>query len=491
MSKSTTKYTIISTLLFIFVFVQFDFDGSAKESKNLNLKKEAFQKVDQLSETLNDAAKKIWEFAEIHLAEYKSSKLLADLLEQNGFNIQPNAGGLPTAFVATYGTGQPVIGILGEFDALPGLSQKDYTLIQEPVTPKAPGHGCGHNLFGVGSAGAAIAIKTVMEQHHLKGTVKFFGCPSEETAEGKIYMARDGVFLGLDICLDWHPSDENDVSMETSNALNNFEVIFHGKTAHAAGDPWNGRGALDAVELMDIGVNYMREHVPVTVRMHYVIADGGRAPNIVPDTARAWYFVRGKDRHEVEDVYARVLKIAEGAALMTDTTHEIRFITGIYNYLKNNAIGSVMHQNLQLVNVPAYTPEEQEFAKQLQKKLGKKEQGMSTKIKPFTGPKEYMGGGSTDAADVSWLVPTVSLGTACMPMEIPGHHWGVVACVASSLGYKGMQTASKVLAATAIDALTDPSVIKKAREEFKEKTKDFVYKSALPAGQKPPVVENK
>ncbi|MGE5340387.1 MAG: amidohydrolase [Candidatus Omnitrophota bacterium] len=489
MSPSTKKYTVIWIILFIFVFFQFDFNGYAKKSKNLNLKKEAFQKVDQLSETLNDAAKKIFEFAEIHLAEYKSSKCLADLLEQNGFKIEPNAGGLPTAFVATYGSGQPVIGILGEFDALPGLSQKAYALNQEPVTPNAPGHGCLHNLLGVGSAGAAIAIKTVMEQHHLKGTIKFFGCPSEETAEGKTYMARDGVFSGLDICLDWHPGQINIVALGTTYASNNFEVIFHGKTAHAAADPWNGRSALDAVELMDIGVNYLREHVPVSVLMHDVIVDGGRAPNIVPDTAKVWYFVRGKNRTEVDEVYARILKIAEGASLMTETTHETHIIAGIYNFLMNKVICSAMRQNLELVNVHVFTPEEQEFARQLQRKLGKKEQGMIEKIEPFSDI-EYLGG-STDSADVSWLVPTHTFCTACMPLDIPGHHWSTVTCAASPLGYKGMQVAAKVLAGTAIDALTDPTLIRKAQDEFKERTKGFTYKCVIPAGQKPPIVENK
>jgi aminobenzoyl-glutamate utilization protein B len=477
--------------IFIMVFVLAGFNakplvGATPTAKKiLNLKKEAFGHVEQLSEQLTRTASQIWEFNEIALEEYKSSQLLAQLLKDQGFKVEFGAGGLPVAFVATYGEGQPVIGILGEFDALPGLSQKAGITTKEAVTPGAPGHGCGHNLFGTASAGAAIAVKTIMQQHQLKGTIKFFGCPAEETVEGKIYMIRDGAFAGLDICLDWHPSDKNEVSLKTSNALNNFEVIFHGKTSHAAGDPWNGRSALDAVELMNVGVNYLREHVQPTVRIHYVIPEGGMAPNIVPDYAKVWYYVRGKDREEVEEVYARVLKIAEGAALMTETTHQVHVITGVYNYLKNKVVAAVLHQNLQLAGPPSFTPEEQEFARQLQHNLGKKEEGMCTKIEPFTEPKEYIGGGSTDAADVSWLVPTASLNTACCPLEIPWHGWGVVTCSGSSVGFKGMISAAKILSAAAIDFLLNPQKIQEAQKEFKEKTKDFVYKCAIPKDQKP------
>ena len=487
-NKSTYKlfsFIVIVLILGYFSASPLLYGGQWNSKKILNVKKEAISQVDGMSEKLTQTAAQIWEFAEIAMEEYKSSKLLAQLLEDQGFKVEFGIGGLPVAFVAEYGEGHPVIGILGEFDALPGLSQKAGGVSKEPITAGAPGHGCGHNLFGTASAGAAITVKTMMQKYQLKGTIKFFGCPAEETVEGKTYMAKAGAFSGLDVCLDWHPSDENESSLETSNALNNFEVTFHGKTSHAAGDPWNGRSALDAVELMNIGVNFLREHVPTTVRMHYVIKDGGRAPNIVPDYARVWYFVRGKDRKEVEEIYARVLKIAEGAALMTETTHDVYVITGVYNYLKNKVVASLLHQNLQLVGVPTYTPEEQEFARQLQKKFGKEEKGMSTVIKPFGEIKEFKGGGSTDAADVSWLVPTASLNVACFPLDVPGHGWGIVTCTGSSVGFKGMLTASKVLAAGAIDLLLNPKLIQDAQTEFKEKTKDFVYKCAIPEDQKP------
>jgi len=493
LKKKKYIFKIFSILIFLFLSGNFNAclieaaspKDKPKAKKILKLKKEAFHQVDQLSEKLTRTAGQIWEFAEIAMEEYKSSKLLAQLLKDHGFNVEFGAGGLPVAFVATYGQGHPVIGILGEYDALPGLSQQAGSVTREPVTPRAPGHGCGHNLFGTAGAGAAIAIKTVMQKHKLKGTIKFFGCPAEETVEGKTYMARDGVFSGLDVCLDWHPYSKNQVSLKTSNALNNFEVIFRGKTSHAAGDPWNGRSALDAVELMNHGVNCLREHVRPTVRMHYVIPEAGKAPNVVPDYARVWYYVRGKDRQEVEEVYARVLKIAEGAALMTETTHQIHLITGVYNYLKNRVVAAVLHHNLRLVGPPSFTSEEQEFSRRLQHNLGKKEEGMSTAIEPFKEPEEYIGGGSTDAADVSWLVPTASFNVACSPLHTSGHSWGVVTCSGSAVGFKGMITAAKIFSGAVVDLLLNPKIIREAQKEFKAKTKDFVYKCAIPKDQKP------
>lgn len=458
----------------------------AKGKRNvLTLKKEAVAHVDTMKESMNRAAKQIWEFAELAMGEYKSAELLAKMLEDRGFSVERGVADVPVAFVAVFGQGHPVIGILGEYDALPGLSQKAGVPEKQVIEQGAPGHGCGHNIFGVASAGAAIAVKEVMEKYKLKGTVKFFGCPAEETVEGKIYMARDGIFDGLDICLDWHPAAKNQVGLGTSNALNNFEVIFHGHTAHAAGDPWNGRSALDAVELMNHGINCLREHVKPTVRIHYVIPDGGMAPNVVPDYARGWYYVRGKDRPEVEEVYARVLKIAEGAALMTGTKHEVHVITGVYNYLKNREVAGLLYKNLKWVGPPGFSEAEQEYARSMQRFVGKKEEGLSTKIEPFKEPEGYWGGGSTDAADVSWLAPTASLNTACSPLNIPGHSWCVVSAVGSPVGFKGMHTAAAVLSASAVELLCDPAIVNRAQAEFKEKTRDFVYKCAIPRGQKP------
>jgi aminobenzoyl-glutamate utilization protein B len=475
----------IAALIILFILTAAFVCGATGKRKITSLKKQTLKRIDEMRETLNQAAKEIWDFAELAMGEYKSSELLAKMLEDRGFEVERGVAGVPVAFVATFGQGHPIIGILGEYDALPGLSQKAGIPEKQVIEQGAPGHGCGHNLFGVAGAGAVMAIKEVMEKYKLKGTVKFFGCPAEETVEGKIYMARDGVFADLDICFEWHPSSKNQVSLGTSNALNNFEVTFHGRTAHAAGDPWNGRSALDALELMNHGLNYLREHVKPTVRLHYVLPDAGMAPNVVPDYARGWYYVRGKDRPEVEDVYARVLKIAEGAALMSGTTHEVRVNTGVYNYLKNRAVAELLYKNLQWVGAPEFSEEEQKYAKRMQRFLGKKEDGLSTTIEPFKEPEGYWGGGSTDAADVSWLVPTASMNTACSPLNIPGHSWCVVSASGSSVGYKGMITAAKVFSASVVEVLLNPTIVKRAQAEFKEKTKGFVYKCAIPKGQKP------
>ncbi|MCE5249699.1 amidohydrolase [bacterium] len=453
-------------------------------------KQEAIVWIDGNREQFEKAAQSIHEFAETSLREHKSSDYLAGMLERDGFTVERGVADMPTAFVATFGSGHPVIGILAEYDALPGLSQVPGLPEKKPLRDGAPGHGCGHNLFGTGSAAAAMAMKAVMEKNNLKGTVKLFGCPAEETLIGKIYMMKAGVFDGLDVCLTWHPSSNSKASMAKTIALNNFEVIFRGKTAHGAADPWDGRSALDAVELMDTGVNFLREHVKPTVRIHYVIPDGGLAPNIVPDYAKVWYFVRDENRAGVEDVYKRVLKCAEGAALMTDTTMEVNLITGGYEYLPNKVLSKLLDENLRIVGPPQFTEEEQAFAKKMQKNLGVEEKGLSAEIEDFP-EKETPGGGSTDVADISWNIPTSGeLGIASMPPGIPGHSWAVASAVGCSVGYKGMIVAAKTLAASGIELIMDAKIVEQAQKEFREKTKDFTYKNALPPDQKPPVPED-
>ncbi|MHC4396247.1 MAG: amidohydrolase [Planctomycetota bacterium] len=452
-------------------------------------KQQAIEWVEANKATLNKASMVIWNFAETGLAEHKSAEYLADMLERDGFAVQRSIADMPTAFVATYGSGEPVIGILAEYDALPGLSQKAATTHKEPLVRAGSGHGCGHSLFGVGSAGGAMAIKSVMKKHKLAGTIKLFGCPAEETLVGKVYMAKAGIFDDLDICLDWHPGNTNAVSLGSSKAMNNFEVTFYGKTAHGSADPWNGRSALDAVELMNIGVNFLREHMEPTARIHYVIPNAGMAPNVVPDYARVWYFVREKDRESVDELYDRVLKIAAGAATMTETTHKLYLITGVYNKLVNHVVAELLYKNFELVGVPQFTEEEQEFARQLQRSFGKEEKGLTTEIEEFVEPNEPTRGGSTDVAEVSWLTPTASFRIACWPLETPAHSWGVVTCSGSSIGLKGMAVAAKTFAAAGIEALTDASIIEKAQAEFRKKTKDFTYKSAVPNDQKPRLPE--
>jgi aminobenzoyl-glutamate utilization protein B len=454
------------------------------------LKKAAFASIDANVPELAALNDEIWRLAEVAMEEYRSAKALASYLEKMGFRVEKGVAGLPTAFVATYGSGEPVVGILAEYDALPGLSQHPVS-VQKPVEEGEPGHGCGHNVFGVASIAAAVAAKDVMARNGIKGTLKVFGCPAEETVEGKVFMAREGVFDGLSCCVQWHPSTENDVPLDSSNALNQFEVEFFGKTAHSAGDPWHGRSALDAVELADIGLNFLREHLQPTARIHYVIQDGGGAPNVVPAYARAWYYVRDIDRESVEKDYERVLKVIDGAARMTETTYKIRFKSGVHEMLPNRAGNEIVYANLLLVGAPPFSEEEQAFAKDIQKNTGVEPKGLSTNIEPFAYPQRSWGSGSTDVAEVSWLTPTTSLGIAFKPIGTPGHHWSAVACAGMSIGHKAMATAAKVMAASCLDFLTQPQVVQKMREEWTEKKKGREYKSPLPPDLPPRVVPKK
>jgi aminobenzoyl-glutamate utilization protein B len=451
-------------------------------------KKDAIEWIDKHKEEISKMSDQVWTYAETALLEYKSSRFLADELEKAGFTVERGVAGLPTAFVATYGAGEPIIGFLGEYDALPGLSQKAGVPYKEAIIPQNPGHGCGHNLLGVGSITAAMAVKQVMEEYNLKGTIKFFGCPAEETVVGKVYMAREGLFDSLSAALDWHPGSKTQVSIGSSNAMNSFKVSFKGKTAHSAGDPWNGRSALDAVELMDVAANFLREHVKPTVRIHYVILKGGKVPNVVPDEAEVWYFVRDLDRKGVEEVYKRLVKIAEAAALATGTDYKINLITGVHRLLPLPKSSEIMQKNLEMVGSPGFTEEEQEFARQVQKALGKEEKGLHDKVETLKPPEKEWGGGSTDVAEVSWITPTLRMNAATCPLEAPGHSWAIVCTSGSTIGHKGTLVAAKTLATTALDLLTQPKLLEQVRAEWKELTKDYKYKSPLPPDSKPPIL---
>jgi aminobenzoyl-glutamate utilization protein B len=448
---------------------------------NLNAqeaKQKAFTLIDQNVPRLIELSDAIWGFAEIALEETRSAALLADELEKEGFTVERGVAGLPTAFTARWGEGSPVIGILGEYDALPSLSQAAGVTEKQPLVKGGAGHGCGHNLFGVACLGAAVAVKRLMEEEGIGGTIIFYGCPAEETVVGKTVMAKAGLFDELDAAVSWHPGSENQVSLNSSLALNSFKVAFHGRTAHAAADPWDGRSALDAVELMDYGVNMMREHVTPTTRIHYVILDGGRAPNVVPDYAQSWYYVRALDRKEVDEYYNRILKIAEAAAMATQTELEVELITGVHNLLVNKAVAEAIYKNLGLVGAPDFSDEEQEFAKKIQHFFGSEETGLTEEIKPFK-EEEYLGGGSTDVAEVSWICPLAQVNTVCAPDGVAWHNWAVVSCSGSSIGHKGMIAAAKVLAASTLDLLTDKELLQKAKEEFRKATEGKEYKSPL------------
>jgi aminobenzoyl-glutamate utilization protein B len=375
---------------------------------------------------------------------------------------------------------------LAEYDALPGLSQDDKPFKRVLVEGDA-GHGCGHNLFGAGSLGAAIGLKEVMEKHNLKGTLRLYGCPAEEDVGGKLYMARDGLFNDLDVCLAWHPSYETSVDVDGSQAIDDIKVEFFGKTAHAAFDPWMGNSALDAVEMMTFGINLLREHVKPSVRIHYVITEGGKVPNVVPEYTKVWLWVRDSDREGVKEVVHKIEKIVEGSAIATGTTSKINYLGSYHEMLVNIRGSEVMQKNLEKIGPPTYTDEEVNYARRIQKEAGVEEKGMCSEIEKLKEPPEDPVGGSTDVAEVSWIAPTLHLSTACAPYGIPWHSWAVVSSSKHPIGYKGMLLAAKVMAATALDFLLNQEILEETKKEFNEKLKGYTYKSGIPPGQKPPI----
>lgn len=450
------------------------------------LRQTAHASVELHAAELYALSKRIWRFAETSLTESRSSKALADFLEQRGFRVERGTAGIPTAFTATWGNGKPVIGILAEFDALPGISNTA-TTDRQPLVRGGAGHGCGHNLFAAGSAGAAIAAREVLEHHGIAGTLVLFGCPAEETVIGKVYMAKAGVFDALDCCLDWHPGDETKSDYEKTRALNNFVVTFHGKTAHGAGDPWNGRSALDAVELMNHGVNMLREHVEPSTRIHYVISNGGGAPNVVPAEASVWYYVRDFEREGVESTYRRVLKCAEGAAIATETSWEVELTTGVHSYLLNRPLTELLDRNLRAAGAPEWDDGEQRFAQALQRATGKPEKGLAVGIADLPAEQVPAQGGSTDAAEVSRITPTGKLRVGCAPIDTPWHAWPVVACSGTSIGDKCVRTAARALGAALVELFVTPELRAASRAEFARQTAGQPYRSPIPADQQPPV----
>jgi aminobenzoyl-glutamate utilization protein B len=447
-------------------------------------KKTALQSVEQRSRALIGISDQIWAFAETAFEESRSAKALADYAEAQGLKVERNVAGMPTAFIASYGSGKPVIGILGEFDALPGLSQKAVPN-KDPLKADAPGHGCGHNLFGAASLGAALAVKDLIAAGKIKGTVRFYGTPAEEKYFGKLFMARAGMFDDLDVCLDWHPSDEISANVQSSQALVDYIVEFRGQAAHAAADPWNGRSALDGLEFFTIGLNYLREHVKPTVRIHYQIQHGGDVVNVVPDYARVWTRVRDAKRDGMLAVYERTKEIAEGAAKMAKVDYQITLVSGLHEVLVNRTGGEAMQKNLEWLGPISYTPEETAFAHDIQKATGKPQAGLNGAIHPLKPTGEFPEGGSSDVGDVSWLVPEIQLAVTTAPKDTPWHSWAVVACGGMSIGHKGLVFAAKALAMTAVDLYENPELVKAVKAEFKERKGDSRYKAILPEGPPP------
>ena len=440
-------------------------------------KRAAVSSVISHAQELIGMSDQIWAYAETALREHQSSKLLADYAEAHGFAVTRGVSGMPTAFIARYGTGRPVVGIMGEYDALPGVSQKA-TAEKGPLVEGAAGHGCGHNLFGAGSLGAALAIKELIAAGKLKGTIAFFGTPAEEAVGGKTYMARDGVFNDVDVMLAWHPRDESMADTVTSQAMVEVMVEFKGEASHAASDPWNGRSALDGTLAFAHGVEMMREHMKLSSRVHYVIANGGDVPNIVPEHAKVWIWARDQKRTEVDALLARIRKIAEGAALMTGTQANVRLMGGSWEILVNQTGARMLDANLRWIGTPEYTVEEEAFAKNIQRATNVPDVGMDRQIHSLND--QQVEGGSTDVGDVSWVVPTLHLSVVTSPKDAPWHAWPVVATSGMSIGHKGMITAAKTLAATMVDLYENPRSLRAVREEFGKMRGDVVFKSYLP-----------
>ena len=452
-------------------------------------KQDLYGLIEEKSSEIIDLSDKIWEYAELSMEEYRSAEAYCQLLEQEGFTVRRQLCGIPTAFCGSFGSGSPRIGLLGEFDALSGLSQKAGSPQQQCAVEGGSGHGCNHNLLGAAAFGAALAIKQAIEAGALSGTVIFYGCPGEEGCAGKTFMARDGMFRDLDAALTWHPGDTNEIKVGSSAACIQVEYSFRGIAAHAANDPFNGRSALDAVELMHVGVQFLREHMPPNSSIHYSVTDGGGvSPNVVQAGAKTLFMVRGETVRKAKALLQRVNSIAQGAALMTDTEFTLRQLDGTASTLGNQVLEQVMYDNLRQAPLPSYTEQERAYAHALRQTFPAELPGELTKTNPAVRdfvlrqteggkrdlndfilpyvPSTAYSPGSTDVGDVSWLTPTAQFTTACQVSGSPGHSWQNVSTGGSSIGHKGMLQAAKVLAGTAWDLMTQPQLLEKAREEF-------------------------
>ena len=477
--------------------------GSGVTYKDAPVAETGFRWIEENSKDLEKLSDEIWEYAELGLHEHKSAKALASYLERHGFTVESGVAGMPTAFLATWGEGRPVIGFLGEYDALPGVSQKP-SPVREEVRPGGPGHGCGHNLLGVGAAAGAIALKEEMRARGIKGTVKYFGCPAEENFSGKAFMAREGLFNDLDACLTWHPGSMNVVRGGSSLAVKSMNITFHGIASHAAGAPHLGRSALDAVELMNVGVNYLREHIIEKARIHYVTTNGGLQPNVVPAEARVWYYVRAPHMDQLEEIYQRVLKCAEGASIMTETTYDVQVLEAIYEVLPNRTLEDVLAEAMAIAGPPRFGKEDWEFARKIQETFPPgqieavfKDETLTDEVKEKLRGKalcdEVLGRppvppesrGSTDVGDVSWCTPTSQFSTACVALGTPGHSWQYTAQVGMGIGHAGMIAAARTLVQAGLRLMTDRELLEKAKEEFRKRTGGKPYKSALPPEVKP------
>ena len=467
------------------------------------LKDRVWNWIDENKQEFIDVADEVWKFAEIGLVETESSKLIAKKLEEHGFKVDLGVAGMPTAIYATWGEGEPILGFQGEYDALPGISNK-IKPEKDPLVKGAPGHGCGHNIHGATALACAIALRYLMEDEGIQGTIKFYGTPAEENYGGKVFMVREGLYDDLDACLSHHPSSMNTARLSSSNAVNGVKFVYHGKTAHAAGNPEMGRSSLDAIELMNMGVNFLREHVIPDARIHYVIEEGGGQPNVVPDYARSWAYIRARERDQLDPIYERILKIAKGATMMTETELEIQFIDGIYNILPSKSLAELVVKNMKEVGTPEYSEEELEFASKIASQFPKQEKINGLRKAKVPNWEKYVdvdlvtdvldpwgegetSPGSSDVGDVSWVCPTLEFSTTCNILGAAGHSWAFVAAAGSTIGHKSLVFAAKTMAGAAVELLTDADLRKKVREEHGERLKDREYKTPLPEGLQPPL----
>ncbi len=476
------RYFFALMALLVFLFTAIPATAQSQEGA----KDAAVAWIDGNAETLKRVNRNIWSYAETGLKEFKSSRELINLLKDNGFTVEEGVAGMPTAFVASYGSGRPVIGILAEYDALPGLSQDASSERRERPGVEA-GHGCGHSVYGTASTGAAIAVKQAMESGRVEGTVRLYGTPAEETLIGKTYMLRDGLFKTDDAILSWHTGDRTVVLYGYTKAMVSVKFRFSGLPAHASVAPHAGRSALDAVELMSVGVNYMREHIEEDARIHYVITNGGGQPNVVPPEAEVWYYIRANKHQDVERYFKWVETIARGAALMSRTKlAAVQIDADAHEKLPNRTLSEVIHKNLEQIGAPQFSAQEKDFARQTQASLeGKLDKALSETVEPLL-EEPGQGLGSTDLGDISWFVPLGNLRVASYTYGAPGHSWQIAACTGTSIGEKGLMVAAKVLATSAIDLYLSPQLREKVQADFQKIRDPLEYHTLIPEGQKAP-----
>lgn len=440
--------------------------------------------LDQTRPRWEQVSQKLWEFSETALQEKKSAALFEELLEKEGFQVQRGVGQLPTAFVASAGSGEPVVAILAEYDALPELSQHGGEPRKDPLTKGAPGHGCGHNLLGTAAVAAAVAANRERMEKKLPGTLQVFGTPAEEILIGKTFMLMAGAFKKTDVVLSWHPGDKNEIVNGKRLALTASEVEFFGKTAHAAASPWLGRSSLDALELFEHAMSLMREHIQPTARIHRVIKNGGVVANIIPDYAKVQVWLRDANGQSVDEMLGRMRKAAEGAALGTETRAQVSVLASVRDPVSNQVLGQVMQKELERVGAPKWDAADEGFARSLQKEVGVPEAGLASDVTPYG---VHGATASSDIGEVSAAVPLAELGVATRPLGTASHHWATTSCSLHPVGLKGMSVASKVLAGSLVNLLQQPATVASAKAEFAKATKGKAYQSPLPADAKPVV----